>query len=136
MTSRAASDARRATAPSTAAQPGRPHPQPSAPELALVDRRARRAARIRRNLLVVAAGVLVVAFFAVGLVHAQLVQRQQQLDGLRSRIGETRAEQLRLSREVVVASSPDEIVRRASELGMVRAEDPVYLVAVRPVGAG
>lgn len=136
MTRRATSDAARVNT-TPAAPSSRPHERrPPGPGLALVDRRALRSARLRRRLLVLAAGVLVVALFAVGLVHAQLVQRQQELDDVRSRIGQTRAQQLRLSREVVVASSPDEIVRRASELGMVRAEDPVYLVAVRPVGAG
>lgn len=103
------------------------------PGLALVDRRSLRSARVRRTLFAATMSVVVVALFAVGLIHAQLVQRQHRLDELRAEIGDTQAERLRLSRQVVVASSPEEIVRRAHEIGMVRAEDPVYLVAVRPV---
>jgi cell division protein FtsB len=106
------------------------------PGLARVDHRALRSARRRRRFLTVVTLTLVVALFGVGLAHAQLVQRQQQLDDLRAEIGETHAERLRLERAVVVASSPDEIVRRASEMGMVRALDPVYLVALRPVEGG
>lgn len=111
-------------------------PRAAAPKLTLVDRRSLRSARLRRTLLVLTTSVLVVALFAVGLIHAQLVQRQQRLDDLRAEISQTRAERLRLSRDVVVASSPEEIVRRAQEIGMVRAEDPVYLVAVRPAEQG
>jgi cell division protein FtsB len=113
----------------------RPRPRPK-PPLALVDERVVRSVRLRRTLLVAAAGLFVLALFGVGLVQAQLVQRQQVLDQTRNEIAETQAERLRLSHEVVVASSPEEIVRRALASGMVRAEEPVYLVAVRPVVDG
>lgn len=117
------------------APPGgrRSGPADELPGLALVDRRSLRSARVRRALFAVTMSVVVIALFAVGLIHAQLVQRQHRLDELRAEIGDTQAERLRLSRQVVVASSPEEVVRRAREIGMVRAEDPVYLVAVRPV---
>lgn len=111
-------------------------PTTATPNLTLVDRRSLRSARVRRTLLFLTTSVLVVALFAVGLIHAQLVQRQQRLDDLRTEISETRTERLRLARDVVVASSPEEIVRRARAIGMVRAEDPVYLVAVRPAEQG
>ena len=124
-----------ATPPPQRVAPGgrRNVPDDELPGLALVDRRSLRSARVRRALFAVTMSVVVVALFAVGLIHAQLVQRQQRLDELRAEIGDTQAERLRLSRQVIIASSPDEIVRRAHEIGMVRAEDPVYLVAVRPV---
>jgi cell division protein FtsL len=120
---------------SQAAPANRARPRPK-PPLALVDERAVRSVRLRRTLLVTAAALFVLALFGVGLVQAQLVQRQQVLDQTRSEIAETQAERLRLSQEVVVASSPEEIVRRALASGMVRAEEPVYLVAVRPVVDG
>jgi uncharacterized protein HemX len=132
------------TRPRTPAAARRPAPAPAAPTptparrppLAVVDERSLRSVRRRRAAVVAVVGILVLALFGVGLVHAQLVQRQQHLDQLRAEIAETQAHRLRLYRDVVVASSPDEVVRRATEMGMVRAEDPVYLVAVRPVGAG
>lgn len=117
----------------TAPAPSRRRPSP---KLALVDPAARRRARQRRTVVSALVGVLVITLFAVGLIQAHLVQRQQHLDRLRSEIEATRAQELRLSHEVLVASSPDEIVRRATEMGMVRAQDPVYLVAVRPAVDG
>lgn len=74
-------------------------------------------------------GVLVVvgALFAVASVQASLVGGQQDLDQLRSRIGELGAERARLERAVDQASSPAVITGRAGELGMVRAANPVYL---------
>lgn len=125
-----------AAAAAAAAPAARPAPRGKRPSLAVVDRRSVRSVRLRRTLLAAVLLVLVVALFAVGLVQAQLVQRQQHLDDVRSQIAEAQAHRLRLAQEVVVASSPEEIVRRAGEMGMVRAESPVYLVAVRPVVAG
>lgn len=135
---RPAPGARTATAAATTAAP-RPAPRGKRPSLTVVDRRSVRSARsvrLRRTLLAGVLLVLVIALFAVGLVQAQLVQRQQHLDDVRSQIAQAQAQRLRLAEEVVVASSPEEIVRRAGEMGMVRAESPVYLVAVRPVVAG
>jgi cell division protein FtsL len=117
----------------TATAPARGRPTP---QLSLVEAPSRRAARLRRTLVSAFVAVLVVTLFAVGLIQAQLVQRQHRLDELRSEIAATRAQQLRLTQEVLVASSPGEIVRRATEMGMVRAQDPVYLVAVRPAVDG
>jgi cell division protein FtsL len=114
--------------PTGEARQGRPGPQ-----LALVEAPSRRPVRLRRAVLTAFGCVLVATLFAVGLIQAQLVQRQQHLDELRTEIADARAQELRLAREVLVASSPDEVVRRATEMGMVRAQDPVYLVAVRPV---
>lgn len=122
-----------ATAPARRPAPSR---RPAAPRLALVDPAARRRRRLRRTIATGFVAVLVATLFAVGLIQAQLVQRQQRLDQLRTEITATRAQELRLSRSVLEASSPDEVVRRATELGMVRAQDPVYLVAVRPAVDG
>ncbi|MGH1503908.1 MAG: hypothetical protein ACRBI6_10165 [Acidimicrobiales bacterium] len=76
-----------------------------------------------------AAVVVVAGMFAVSIVHATLVARQRQLDDLRSEIAAAEEDRGRLEREVAIASAPDTVLQRAFRLGMVRAVEPVYLVA-------
>ncbi len=103
------------------------------PGLFVIDFAALRSRTRRRRLVLVSLTLLVGAFFAVALVQAQLVQTQSQLDGLEAENARLANDIALLDREVVVASSPEEVVRRARELGMVRAARPVYLVATRPL---
>ncbi|MFV0259308.1 MAG: FtsB family cell division protein [Acidimicrobiales bacterium] len=106
----------------------------SRPDLRLVEvRSGRRIVRRRRALVLVFVGVLA-AFFAVALVHAGLVEGQQQLDEMRGEISELQAERAALERELDQATAPDHVVERATGLGMVRAEDPVFLSAAREAG--
>ena len=79
---------------------------------------------------------MTVALFGVALMYGQLVEGQQNIDELRAEIAQADADRARLEREVAVASTPEVIVERAFQLGMVRALNPQYLVAVRPVGEG
>ena len=76
---------------------------------------------------------LLVGFFLVAFVHASLVAGQQDLDEMRTRIAELQAEKASVQRGIEESSSPARINDRAAELGMVRAEDPVFLAAVRPL---
>ena len=75
--------------------------------------------------------VVVLGFFAVAFVHAQLVSSQQELDQTRLQISEAKAEQASIQRNVDAASAPEAIIARASELGMVPAEQASYLTANR-----
>lgn len=84
-------------------------------------------------MVIVSLILLVGAFFGVALVQAQLVQTQSDLDRLQQEISVLENDIALLDRSVVVASSPEEIVRRAKALGMVRSVRPVYLVATRPL---
>lgn len=102
--------------------------------LRVVDKAALRRRRRSRSLLTAAAVIVTSALFAVALMYGQLVEGQQDIDELRTEIAEADAERARLEREVALASTPDAIVQRAIELGMVRAIDPKYLVAVRSAG--
>lgn len=105
-------------------------------KLRIVDKKALRRRRRQRTLLTFAAAVVTVALFGVALMYGQLVEGQQNIDELRSEIAQADADRARLQREVAVASTPESIVERAFQLGMVRALDPQYLVAVRPAGDG
>ena len=78
--------------------------------------------------------VVLSGLFLVAYVHAGLVVSQQDLDVTRTRIAELEAEKARIERAVDEASSPATITGRAGELGMVRAESPVYLFSVRSYG--
>lgn len=106
------------------------------PKLRVVDKKAMRRRRRQRTLLSFAAAVVTVALFGVALMYGQLVEGQQNIDELRAEIAQADADRARLEREVAVASTPEVIVERAFQLGMVRALNPQYLVAVRPVGEG
>ncbi len=91
--------------------------------------------RRHRRLMALGAVVLVGAMFAVSMAHATLVARQRQLDQLRADIAVAEEARGRLERQVAVASAPDAILDRAFLLGMVRAVDPVYLVATANAGS-
>lgn len=106
------------------------------PKLRVVDKAALRRRARQRTLMTLSAGLVTVALFAVALLYGQLVEGQQELDTMRAEIAQAEAERARLEREVAIASTPDAIVERAFQLGMVRAVDPQYLIAVRPVGTG
>ncbi len=106
------------------------------PKLRVVDKKIVRRRRRQRTLLSFAATVVTVALFGVALMYGQLVEGQQNIDELRSEITQAKADRARLEREVAIASTPEVIVERAFRLGMVRALDPKYLVAVRPAGDG
>ncbi len=102
------------------------------PSLRVIDQASIRSRARRRTIAIVTFVVLLVGFFAVALVQAQLVADQHELDVLRGRIMEAEAERARLRRAVEESSAPGAIIRRADELGMVRATEPVYLAAVAP----
>lgn len=110
--------------------------QAKKPKLRVVDKAALRRRRRQRTLLTFAAVIVTSALFGVALLYGQLVEGQQDIDELRTEIAQAEAERARLEREVAVASTPEAIVQRAFQLGMVRALDPQYLVAVRPVEGG
>jgi cell division protein FtsL len=121
-------DAERATAPRRA---------PAArPQLHVLDQAALRRRARRRNTLTVAFVVVLAGFFLVAFVHATLVASQQDLDLMRTRLAELEAEKAQVERQIEESSAPSRIVERAAELGMVRAEDPVFLMAVRNNGTG
>lgn len=104
------------------------------PQLRVLDQAAARQRRRRRGALALLFVVLLTGLFGVAFVHAQLVESQQDLDDMRTRIRELEAEKAQIERAVDEASSPAVVVERATELGMVRAEEPVYLAAVRGPG--
>lgn len=118
---------RRATSPT--GKPG----ESKKTKLRVVDKAALRRRARQRTLLTLAAALVTASLFGVALLYGQLVEGQQELDTMRAEIAQAEAERARLEREVAVASTPDAIVERAIELGMVRAVDPQYLVAVRTV---
>lgn len=129
---RPAAGSRRAPGPATAKPAVRPKPA-TKPKLKVLDQRAIRQRARRRHGLFVLFIVVLLGFFAVAFVHAELVAGQQDLDAIRSRIAEAEAENAKLARAAEIASSPQAIVARATELGMVRAYEPVYLSAVAPI---
>ncbi len=103
------------------------------PKLKVLNQQAIRQRARRRNALLVLFIVVLLGFFAVAFVHADLVAGQQDLDAVRARIAEAEAYKAKVARQVEEASSPQAIVGRAEELGMVRAHQPIYLDAVAPV---
>lgn len=110
--------------------------RPSTPELRepllrLVDRAAVRSDSRRRLIVTLAIGAVVVALFTVALVQARLVQNQRDVDELYGRISEVEAERAQLATAVVHAESPEGIIARAIEMGMVRSAKPIHLQAVR-----
>jgi len=128
--------ARAATSRSSSprSRPSQPAPARSGrPKLRVLDRRAVRQRARRRHALLTLFIVMLVGFFAVAFVHAELVADQHELDGIRARIAEAEAHNASVARATEEASSPVVIVSRAQELGMVRAFQPVYLAAAVPV---
>ena len=121
------------TSQKTAQKPATRRSRSAKPKLRVVDQAAHRR-RVRHRALVSLSVMAVAAtLFAVALIYAQLVTGQQEIDDLRAEIAEAEAHRAGLERSVAVASTPDAIVARAVELGMVRAVDPQYLVAVRSI---
>ncbi len=108
--------------------------KPARPELRVLDQTSIRRRARRRNATLALFIVVLNALFMVAFVHARLVEGQQELDLMRSRIEELESEKARIVRAVDEASSPAVVVERATELGMIRAEEPVYLLAVRAYG--
>ena len=106
------------------------------PKLQVLDQVAVRRRARRRNALLLLFVVVLNGLFLVAFVHARLVESQQDLDLMRARITELQAERAQIERAVDEASSPSIIVSRAAALGMVRAESPVYLAAVRDIDDG
>ena len=105
----------------------------SRPKLKVLNQQAIRQRARRRYFLVSLFIVVLLGFFAVAFVHAGLVADQQELDGIRARITEAEAHNAKVARLTEEASSPQAIVARATELGMVRAHQPVYLAASAPL---
>jgi cell division protein FtsL len=100
------------------------------PRLEVLDQAAGRRRARRRNALLAAFVVVLGGLFAVAFVHARLVESQQELDLLRSQIDEVETERAQIERAIDEASAPALIVDRATELGMVPAEDPAFIEAV------
>ncbi len=103
------------------------------PKLKVLDQRAARQRARRRNALLLLFIVVLIGFFGVAFVHAELVAGQQDLDAVRAEIAEAEARKANLSRVAEEASSPQAIVAKAEDLGMVRAYQPVYLQATAPL---
>ncbi len=99
------------------------------PKLRIVDKGAIKRRARRRAVLGVSAATIAAGVFAVTLGYAQLAKGQQQLDSIRRDISQSEAEIASLEHDVVLASSPEAIVQQAVGLGMVRAENPIYLTA-------
>lgn len=102
------------------------------PRLRVLDQQALRRQARRRNFAMAMFVVLIIGFFAAALAQAQLVANQHELDLLRTRIAEAEADRARLERSVEESSAPAAIIEGAEQLGMVRANDPIYLAAVGP----
>ncbi len=100
------------------------------PNLRLVDPRIAQAKTRRRRIVALSMAVLIAGMFVVAYAQARLVEGQHELDQLRTEVAEARKERARLERDVVEASSPTAITERARQLGMVRAVEPIYIVAV------
>lgn len=106
------------------------------PNLRVLDQASIRRRARRRNALLLLFVVVLNGLFVVAFVHARLVESQQDLDLMRARISELETERARIERAVDEASAPSLIVERAAGLGMVRAENPVFLAAVGSIGDG
>jgi len=103
------------------------------PHLKVLDQQAVRRRARRRNMAMTLFVVVIVGLFAAALAQAQLVANQHQLDLLRTQIAEAEANRARLERQVEESSAPSAIINRAQEIGMVRANDPIYLAATTSV---
>ncbi|MFT7600296.1 MAG: cell division protein FtsL [Acidimicrobiales bacterium] len=101
------------------------------PNLRVIDQKSIQANARRRVVYVTVCLAVVAGLFGVAMVQAQLVENQQHLDDVRRRLDASEDDRARLIRDVDVKSSPESIVSRAVQLGMVRAADPIYFTAVR-----
>lgn len=124
MTAAAATANRRRSSSSTSRRP----------QLRVLNQQAIRQRARHRNALLALFLIVILGFFAVAFVHAQLVSGQRELDELLANIEQAEADRARLSRAVEEASSPAQVVKRAELLGMVRAAEPIYLSATVPAG--
>lgn len=104
------------------------------PRLRLIDRSVLRRLAARRIAYFCTCTLIVVGVFTVALAQAELVERQGRLDETRRTLDAAQADLAKLQRDVDRAASPEQIVSRATALGMVRAAEPVYFNAVRPLG--
>lgn len=97
--------------------------------LALVEAPSRRAAQQRRRLIGLGSAA-VIAVFTIVAFHALLAQSQVAIDRLDSRTtaAEQRYEQARY--EHAVLASPERIVQRAAELGLVAPAGPPTAIPV------
>ena len=127
--------ARKASPQTRDASPVRTKSDAKPPKLRVVDKTALRRRARRRTLLTLAAALVTAALFGVALLYGQIVEGQQDIDTMRADIAQAEADRATLERQVAIASTPDAIVQRAFDLGMVRAIDPQYLIAVRRVEA-
>lgn len=116
-------------APARQSPAGRKTEQAKRPALRIVDKQAMRRRAQRRVLLTLSAATVMSALFGVAVAYARLAENQQHLDQVRSDIHQAETDISRLERDIVEASSPHAVVERAGQLGMVRAENPVYLTA-------
>ena len=122
MTSAAQQSRQRATSKRSSAKDQRPR-------LRVIDHsKLKREAR-RRTVVMGVILVLAGCLFVIAFVHATLVQNQHQLDLVHGEIAVATEKSAQLERDVMIASAPVVIVERAESLGMVRSQEPVYLVA-------
>ncbi len=124
------STARRSTAPA------RRTAEKARPDLRVVDADAVTRRRRQRRFLVLVGVVFLAGCLVVAAAQASLVTSQRELDDVRRQIIEAEGQRDRLRQELVDARSPETIIARAVAMGMVRADDPVYLVAVREADNG
>ncbi|MDE0238318.1 MAG: hypothetical protein OXN95_13930 [bacterium] len=117
-----------------AAPQHRPQPSPADPAHQTDQPRQhlRAAPRPKRRLMPVlgwaAAITVVVALFALALLHAVIVDRQTTLDNLNQQIEDVRAVNDRLQLNVARAEAPNRIVAEALyRLGMVEPDGRTYL---------
>jgi uncharacterized protein HemX len=115
---RTSATARRAPAPSRTAPA-------AAPRLTVVPAPRRRAARAPFVLLVVA--LLGVGLVALLVLNTKLAENSMRLQDLQSEATRLADQEQGLSQEVARLSSPQELARRAEELGLVDKPNPAFL---------
>jgi cell division protein FtsL len=112
--------------------PGQPGER-GGPRLQVLDQEALRRRTRRRNALLSLFMAVLVGFFAVAFMHAELVAGQQAFDDVRADIAEAKTRHAALSRQVEQASAPAAILARATEIGLVPAATSVHLEAAAPL---
>lgn len=104
------------------------------PKLRLIDTGAMKKEARGHKLVMVGIVALATALFLIAVAQAKLVQSQRVLDETRSETAVVEERVAELEREVMSSSSPVVVVEAAESMGMVRSENPVYLVAARSGG--
>ncbi len=99
------------------------------PRLRVIDHSKLKRESRRRTVVIGVILFVAGCLFVTAFVQATLVQRQHRLDQINSEIVVAKERSAQLERDVMIASAPVVIVERAEVLGMVRSQDPVYLVA-------